>query len=66
MEKQNQKNRGIRMKRLFWCSIAIILTACTYTITMVHTEGQADDVVDETSTNSPDVSPEVVIPASTI
>lgn len=44
------------------------LTACTYSITMVHTEGQASDVVDETATNTPStsISPTVAIPASVI
>lgn len=44
--------------------IVLCLTACTYSITMVHTEGQADDVVDETSTNAPSTS--ATIPLSTI
>lgn len=34
----------------------MVLEACTYSITMVHTEGQASDVVDETSTNTPSTS----------
>lgn len=42
------------------------LIGCTYSITMVHTEGQASDVVDETATNSPSTSvkPTVNIPAA--
>ncbi len=40
----------------------LILSACTYSITMVHTEGTASDVVDETATNTPNVSPTVTIP----
>ena len=43
------------MKKYFLLS-ALFLSACTYTITMVHTEGSAEDVVDETSTNTPTVS----------
>lgn len=50
------------MKRIIWCSIAVLLTACTYSITMVHTEGTAEDVVDETSTNTPNISPNLVVP----
>lgn len=46
--------------------VCITLTGCTYSITMVHTEGTAEDVVDETATNSPDISPNLVIPASAI
>jgi len=38
------------------------LTGCTYAITMVHTEGTATDVVDETATNTPSTS--VSVPVS--
>lgn len=31
----------------------LFLTSCTYSITQVHTQGQASDVVDETATNTP-------------
>jgi hypothetical protein len=40
------------------------LTACTYSITMVHTAGQASDVVDETATNTPSTS--VSVPISVV
>jgi hypothetical protein len=45
-----------------------LLTGCTYSITMVHTEGEATDVVDETATNSPStsVTPTVSIPAAAL
>lgn len=43
-----------------------VLTSCTYSITMVHTEGQASDVVDETQTNTPDVKADVSIPAAAL
>lgn len=33
-----------------------VLPCCTYSITQVHTEGQASDVVDETATNTPSTS----------
>lgn len=36
--------------------------ACTYSIIMNHTEGQASDVVDENQTVSPDIRPTVTIP----
>ncbi len=38
------------------------ISSCTYSITMVHTEGTASDVVDETATNSPDIKPDITIP----
>lgn len=51
------------MKYLIWSVLLLILAGCTYSITMVHTQGEAQDVVDETATNAPDVSPNIVLPA---
>jgi hypothetical protein len=51
------------MKYLLF-SLPIFLSACTYSITMVHTEGTATDVVDETNTPSTTVSPNLTVPAS--
>lgn len=50
------------MKNYFLLLVCFLMTACTYTITMVHTEGSAEDVVDETSTNTPTVSPTISNP----
>lgn len=36
--------------------LPFILVGCTYSITMVHTQGKASDVVDETATNTPSTS----------
>lgn len=48
-----------------WMLIVIFcLTGCTYAITMVHTEGAASDVVDETATNTPSTS--LSVPVSVI
>lgn len=44
----------------------IMLTGCTYSITMVHTAGQASDVVDEQQTPSTSVTPTVSIPAASL
>lgn len=49
-----------------WLILPFILCACTYSITMVHTEGTADDVVDESATPSTSISPNISIPASLI
>lgn len=38
---------------LFNLFCLFMLTGCTYSITMVHTEGVASDVVDETDNISP-------------
>jgi hypothetical protein len=50
--------------------LLLSLGACTsnYSITMVHSEGVATDVVDETDTATPtnDISPTLSIPASAL
>jgi len=38
------------MKNTMLISLLFMLTGCTYTITQVHTEGAASDVVDDTVT----------------
>lgn len=49
-------------------SLMSLLSSCTYSITMVHTQGQATDVVDETASNTPSttVTPTVSIPAAAL
>lgn len=42
--------------------ILLLCSGCTYTITQVHTEGTASDVVDETDTVTP--STNVTVPIS--
>lgn len=42
---------------------AMIFSACTYNVSMVHTEGTASDVIDETTSNEPNVSPNISIPS---
>ena len=39
-----------------------LLTGCNYSVIMNATHGQASDLVDETDTASPDISPTVTIP----
>ncbi len=47
-------------KTIFMASTTMILfTGCTYNISMAHTEGQANDVIDDTQSNQPNVSPDV-------
>ncbi len=41
---------------------AIFLTACTYSITMAHTQGKAKDVIDETVAPSTPITPTLSIP----
>lgn len=40
------------------------MTACTYNVSMAHTSGTADDVIDDTASNTPNVSPTVNIPVT--
>ena len=42
--------------------ILFMLTACTYSINLAHTEGEASDVIDDTQEASPTVSPKLTIP----
>ncbi len=53
----------MRLPIIMTIMMMILLTGCTYSITMVHTEGQATDVVDETATNTPSTSVSVPISA---
>ena len=48
------------MKKI--CLLFFILSSCTYSINMVHTQGQASDVVDETQRADPDVKTDLSIP----
>jgi hypothetical protein len=43
-------------------SFLLLLSSCTYSITQVHTDGTASDVVDEQQTPSTSVSPTISIP----
>ncbi len=43
-------------------AVLLFLTGCTYNISMAHTEGSAEDVIDDTASNSPDVSPSLSLP----
>ena len=46
--------------------LATTTTACTYNVSMAHTQGRADDVIDDTASNMPDVSPTITVPVSAI
>lgn len=39
-----------------------MFSACTYSINLAHTEGEATDVIDDTQEASPTVSPKLTIP----
>lgn len=48
------------------CFMLFLMTGCTYSITMVHTQGEASDVVDETATNTPSTSVSVPVSATSM
>lgn len=54
------------MKIILSVFFLAILSACTYSITMVHTEGSASDVVDETQTSTPEVNASLSLPIKSI
>lgn len=43
-------------------SMLSLMTSCTYNVSMAHTSGTADDVIDDTASNTPNVSPTVTVP----
>ncbi len=51
---------------LFTLSLSVLcfMTACTYNVSMAHTQGTADDVIDDTASNTPTVSPTVNVPVT--
>jgi hypothetical protein len=50
------EEKEIFMRYVLSLALLSILTACTYSITMVHTEGSATDIVDENQTPTADVT----------
>ncbi len=50
------------MKLLISLLICFVMCSCTFSVTTVHTQGSATDVVDETATNTPSTS--VSVPVS--
>lgn len=56
------KSIDFKTKILLFTYLLCCFTGCTLSVTMVHTEGVAEDVVDETQTTSPNIEPEISIP----
>jgi hypothetical protein len=50
------------MKIIIPLGIVLVLAACTFSINMVHTKGSASDVIEESSSASPDIKPVIEIP----
>jgi len=41
---------------------SLILSACTFNVSMAHTQGTATDTIDDTASNQPNVSPSLTVP----
>jgi len=50
------------MNILISLSLCLLMTGCTYNVSMAHTEGKANDVIDDTASNSPHVVPTLSVP----
>lgn len=42
----------------------MFLVSCTYNVSMAHTQGIATDTIDDTASNTPNVSPTINIPVT--
>lgn len=50
-------------KICFLALFFLCLNACTYTISIAQTHGISDDVIDDTSSASPNISPRFALPS---
>lgn len=66
VDKQSEKIMAIISMFIILCLLGFILllffTGCTYNISMVHTQGQAEDVIDNDQAADPNISPNITIP----
>lgn len=46
--------------------LTTICTSCTYSVNLVHTQGEAYDIVDDSDSAQPDVSPSVEVPLGSL
>jgi hypothetical protein len=44
-------------------SLFFVLSGCSYSVTLAHTNGTATDLIDETQTEKPDIKADLKIPA---
>lgn len=51
---------------IFTYSTLCLFCSCTVSVTIVHTEGTASDVVDEDQKTDADIEPQLNIPASVV
>jgi len=52
------------MKYLISLALLFTMTACNYTVSMSHSEGQATDVIDSNPNAQADVSPTLDLPGA--
>lgn len=52
------------MKYLLTLALLVTMTACNYTVSMSHSEGQANDVIDSNPNAEADVSPTLDFPGA--
>lgn len=53
-------------KLLFIVAFTVLATSCTLSLQNVDTHGQTTDAAEDNQTASPDVSPNLTIPASVV
>ena len=46
-------------------SVMCLISSCTFNVSMAYTQGAADDVIDDTASATPDISPVVTFPLMT-
>ena len=49
--------------KYFSTALVLLLTSCTYSINMIHSEGEATDLIDEYQRADADIKPNLNIPA---
>lgn len=49
-------------KMISAAAVSLLLNGCTLSFQNVSTHGTATDLIDETQTNTPDVSPNIEVP----
>lgn len=52
------------MLKTVMIALLACMTSCTYNVSMAHTSGTADDVIDDTASNTPNVSPTINVPVT--
>lgn len=60
--KDNSMKWGVFMKLFLYLPIIgliIILSGCTYSINLIHSEGTTSDVIDENQSATPNISPTI-------